>query len=238
MFSASWGVPVTMVASFIVTVMLTTSPAFRVLFCTPVAEVMATLATTGGVVSVGAGAGAGAGGGGGGGWTGTLSIKSPVCAPKIRTCRLAPVNSVRPTLSWPLPNVAVTSPWATTATLARVTRSLAWAAALLLAAITTAIWVACPADCVEPTCVALARIMSASVSGLLRFTPPAALATMLASAEVTALAAVARLTLFSQRMMALAWLMMLAIWSTDFCTASAVALSAALALLASTASGS
>ena len=51
MFSASCGVPVTVTASLIVTVTLTTSPAFSVLFWMPVAPVIATELTVGEVVS-------------------------------------------------------------------------------------------------------------------------------------------------------------------------------------------
>ena len=51
MLSASCGVPVTVIASFIVTVTLTTSPALSVLFWIPVALVIASLLTVGAVVS-------------------------------------------------------------------------------------------------------------------------------------------------------------------------------------------
>ena len=55
MFRASWGVPplvVTVVASLMVAVIDTTSPAFSVLFCMPVAELIATLLTVGTAVSM------------------------------------------------------------------------------------------------------------------------------------------------------------------------------------------
>ena len=51
MVRPSWGVPVTVVASLIVTVTMTTSPTFRVLFWMPKALVIATLLTVGTVVS-------------------------------------------------------------------------------------------------------------------------------------------------------------------------------------------
>lgn len=51
MINVSVGLPVTVTASSIVTVAVTTSPAFNVLFCAPVAEVMATEETVGGVLS-------------------------------------------------------------------------------------------------------------------------------------------------------------------------------------------
>jgi hypothetical protein len=54
MFKASRGVPplvVAVVASLMVTVMLTRSPAFKVLFCMPLAEVMATLMMVGEMLS-------------------------------------------------------------------------------------------------------------------------------------------------------------------------------------------
>ena len=43
----------TVTTSLMVTAAVTTSPAFRVLFCAPVAPVMATLLTVGATVSVG-----------------------------------------------------------------------------------------------------------------------------------------------------------------------------------------
>ena len=51
MRSANWGVPVTVVASLMVTVAVITSPALSVLLSAPVAEVRTTDDTVGAVVS-------------------------------------------------------------------------------------------------------------------------------------------------------------------------------------------
>ena len=54
MFNFNAGVPVTVTASLIFTVTLTTSPAFKVLLCAPVALVMATELTVGGTAVISA----------------------------------------------------------------------------------------------------------------------------------------------------------------------------------------